>query len=76
MRNLEKEVKDSHKLALFNNNNQINGEKQYTDFNEPIKFISHKFDEFEKERKEQKKVIEELRGKDSSLNEKLNCLTE
>ena len=30
--------------------------------------------EFEKERQEQKKVIEELRGEVSSLNEKLNCI--
>ena len=38
--------------------------------------MSGKFDEFKKERQEQKKVIEELRGEVSSLNEKLNCFTE
>ena len=38
--------------------------------------MSDKFDEFEKERQEQKKVIEELRGEVSSLNEKLNGFTE
>ena len=38
--------------------------------------MSDKFDEFEKERQEQKKVIEELRGEVSSLTEKLNGVTE
>ena len=76
MRNLEKEDKDIHKLALSNNNNQIKGEKQLADLSESIKFISDKFDEFEKEWEEQKKLIEELRGEVSSLNEKLNGITE
>ena len=76
MRNIEKEVKDIHKLALSNNSNQIKGEKQLADLSKSIKFISHKSDEFEKEREEQKKVIEELRGEVSSLNEKLNGITE
>ena len=75
MRNLE-EVKDILKLALSSNNNQIKGEKQLADLSESIKFMSDKFDEFEKERQEQKKVIEELRGEVSSLNEKLNGFTE
>ena len=75
-RNLEKEEKDIHKLALSNNSNQIKGEKQLADLSNSIKFISHKFDEFEKEREEQKKVIEELRGEVSSLNEKLYSITE
>ena len=69
-------MKDIHKLALSNNNNQIKGEKQLADLSESIKFMSDKFDEFEKERQEQKKVIEELRGEVSSLNEKLNGITE
>ena len=75
-RNLEKEEKDIHKLALYSNSNQIKGEKQLADLSKSIKFISHKFDEFEKEREEQKKVTEELRGEVSSLNEKLNSITE
>ena len=76
LRNLEKEAKDNHKLALSVNNNQIKGEKQLADLSESIKFMSKKFDEFEKERKEQKKVIEQLRGEVFSLNEKLNGFTE
>ena len=61
LRNIEKEVKDTHKLALSNNNNnQIKGKKQLVDLSESIKFMSDKFDKFEKDRQEQKKVIEEL----------------
>ena len=76
LRNLEKEVKDIRKLALSNYNNQIKDEKQLADLSESIKFMSDKIDKFEKERQEQKKVIEELRGEVSSLNEKLNGFTE
>ena len=37
--------------------------------------MANKFDESEKERQEQKKMIEKLRGEVFSLNEKLNCIT-
>ena len=75
LRNSEKEVKDIHKLALFyNNSNQIKGEKQLADLSELIKFMSDKFDEFEKDGHEQKKVNEELRDEISSLNENLTVL--
>ena len=50
LRNLEKDMKDIHKMALSNNNNQIKGEKQLADLSESIKFMSDKFEEFEKER--------------------------
>ena len=63
-------------MALSVNNNQIKGEKQLADLSESIKFMSKKFDEFEKERKEQKKVTEQLRGDAFSLNEKFNGFTE
>ena len=76
LQNLENKVKDIHKLSLSNNNSQIKGEKQLADLSESVKFMSDKFDDFEKERQEQKKVIEKLRGEVSSLNEKLNGITE
>ena len=38
--------------------------------------MSYKFDEFEKERQEETKVIEELRREVSSLNERLKGITE
>ena len=38
--------------------------------------MSDKFDDYEKESQEQKKIIEELRSEVSSLSEKLNGITE
>ena len=76
LQNLENKVKDIHKLSLSNNNSQIKGEKQLADLSESVKFMSDKFDQFEKRRQEQKKVIEELRGEVSPLNEKLNAIAE
>ena len=38
--------------------------------------MSSKSDEFQKERQEQKKVIEKLRGEISSLNAKRDCIAE
>ena len=74
--NLEKKVKDIHKLVFFNNRNQIKREKQLADLNKLMKLLSNKFYEFEKERQEQKKVIEEVYGAVSFSNEKRNCITE
>ena len=76
MGNLEKKVKDIHKLVFFNNRNQIKREKQLADLNKLMKFLSNKFSEFEKERQEKKKVIEEVYGAVSFSNEKRNCITE
>ena len=69
-------MQDIHQLALSNNNNQIKDEKLLGDLSELIKFKSDEFDEFEKERQKQKKASEELRDEVSSLNEKLNGITE
>ena len=71
-------VKNIYKLAFSNNNNnnQIEGEKQLPNLSGSIKFMSNKFNEFEKGRQKQKKVIEELRSEIFSLNEKLDCITE
>ena len=69
-------MQDIHQLALSNNNNQIKYEKLLGDLSESIKFKSDEFDEFEKERQKQKKASEELRDEVSSLNEKLNGITE
>ena len=76
-KNLVKEVKDSHKFLFFNSTNQIRkDENQLVDISNLIKFMSNKFDPFEKERQEQEKVVEELRGEVFTLNEKLDCITE
>ena len=53
LRNLEKEVKDIHKLAL-SNNNQIKGEKQLADLSESIRFMSDKLTSLRRKTKTEK----------------------
>ena len=55
LRNLEKEVKDIHKLALSNNDNQIKGEKQLPDLSESIKFMSENLTSLRKRDKNRKR---------------------
>ena len=48
----------------------IKGEKQLTDLAGSVKFITSKFDELEKDRKEKEKKINNLKGEVSSITEK------
>ena len=74
---LEKlEVKFIHKVTFSNNNIQIKAEKQLVNLSELINYISNKFNKFEKERQEKKKVIGELRSEVFSLNEELDSVME
>ena len=63
-------------MALSKNNNRIKGKKQLAGLCELIKYMSNKFDEFEKERQEQEKEIKELRSEICFFNEKCNCIME
>ena len=63
-------------MALSKNNNRIKGKKQLVGLCELIKYMSNKFDEFEKERQEQEKEIKELRSEICFFNEKCNCIME
>ena len=48
---------------------QTKGELQLKDLNEAVNFISTKFDEYEKERKERKQIIKNLEENVSVMNE-------
>ena len=54
----------------------IKCEKQLVDLAESVKFITSKFDELEKDRKEKEKIINNLKGEVSYLSEKLGKLEE
>ena len=54
----------------------IKGEKQLVDLAESVKFMTSKFDELEKDRKEKEKIINNLKGEVSYLSEKLGKLEE
>ena len=57
-----------------NKNMHIKGEKQLVDLAESVKFMTSKFDELEKDRKQKEKIINNLKGEVSYLSEKLGKL--
>ena len=61
LKNLEKEVMELKDLASSNNANQIKGERQLLDLKDAVDFISNKFDDFERDRLEKKKIIKDLK---------------
>ena len=59
-----------------NKNMHVKVEKQLVDLAGSVKFITSKFDEVEKDRKEKEKIINNLKGEVSYLSEKLGKLEE
>ena len=53
---------------------QIKGELQLKDLNEAVNFISTRFDQYEKERKEREEVIKNLEEYVSVMNKKIENL--
>ena len=60
-----------HKQGNEINNTHIKGEKQLVDLAESVKFMTLKFDELKKDRKEKGNIINNLKGELSYLLEKL-----
>ena len=58
-------------MAQNSNDKQSKGEKQLSDLIEFINFMLERFNEFEKERKEKEKVIEDLQEKLYVLSNKV-----
>ena len=61
-------------MVRKNNETQIKGEKQLEDLTDLVKFMSSKFDEYEKERLEREARIVELESKVVSLSNKVEKL--
>ena len=55
--NLEAEVMEIYEQGNENKKMHIKDEKQLVDLVESVKFMSSKFDELEKDRKEKEKII-------------------
>ena len=53
---------------------QIKGELQLKDLSEAVEFIAKKFDQYETERKEKEKIINDLQGKVSEMTSELKVL--
>ena len=58
-------------MVRKNNETQIKGEKQLEEFTDSVKFMSSKFDEYEKERLEREARIVELESKVVFLSTKV-----
>ena len=63
MENIEKKMEELCIATKNTKESQIKGEMQVVSMNETINFISEKFDEFEKDRREKDKIIKNLSKK-------------
>ena len=63
MENIEKKMEESCIATKNTKGSQIKGELQQVSMNKTINFISKKFDEFEKDRREKNKIIKNLSRK-------------
>ena len=59
-----------------NRQTQIKGEQSLTDLSKSVKFITDKFDEYEKEREGKNEIIKKLNEKVSALTERSKVLEE
>ena len=69
LKNLEKEVKTIRSLVDQNRLAQIKSEQSLADLSKSVKFITDKFDEYEKECEEKNEIIK-------TLNEEVSPLTD
>ena len=60
LRNLEQKINDPYMLANSNKEMQIKGDKQLIDLTSSVEFLTSKFNELEKERKEKYELINSL----------------
>ena len=73
-RNVERQTQDIYTLAHSTQDHQIKDEKQLIDLTESINFVSDKFKEYEEDRAEKDKIIEDLKSDVDSLSTKIEKL--
>ena len=74
MRNLEKQVNQIFKMLEKTEDRQIKGECQLTDLVKSVEFITQKFDEYEKDRREKDAIIATLQNELKSASMKVEDL--
>ena len=74
LQNVEKSVKEIHEMQEKTQSSQIKGKSQLKEFSEAVEFITKKFDQYEAERKEKEKIINDLQGKVSEMSNELEVL--
>ena len=60
IKNVEKQIHDIHSKSKETKMSQIKGEQRLMDLNKTFNFISKKFDEYERDRADKEKIINEL----------------
>ena len=74
MQNLEKQVGQIFKMLEKTEDRQIKGECQLTDLAKGVEFITQKFDEYEKDRREKDAIIATLQNELKNANIKVEDL--
>ena len=74
MHNLEKQVRQIFKMLEKTNDSQIKGECKLTDLAKGVEFITQKFDEYEKDRREKDSIIATLQNELKSASMKVEDL--
>ena len=74
LQNVEKSVKEIHEMQEKTQSSQIKGELQLKKLNEAVEFITKKFDQYETEKKEKEKIINDLQGKVSEMSNEIEVL--
>ena len=75
LQNVEKVLRRYMKcFESFTQTSQIKGESQLKDLSEAVEFIAKKFDQYETERQEKEKIINDLQGKVSEISNEIEVL--
>ena len=74
MQNLEKQVSQIFKMLEKTEDRQIKGKCQLTDLAKGVEFITQKFDEYEKDRREKDAMIAALQNELNNSNIKVEDL--
>ena len=74
MKNLQEKMNELFQITFSTKDSQIKGELQLKELNEAVNFISTRFDQYEKERKEREEVIKNLEEYVSVMNKKIENL--
>lgn len=75
LRNVEIQMKKNYIVGQETKDSQIKGEQHLEELTKSVKFLSSKIDEYEQERKENQKVINDLTSNVAQLSEQVKKLT-
>ena len=74
LQNIEKSIKEIHEMQEKTQSSQIKGELQLKALSETVEFITKRFDQYEAEKKEKEKIINDLQEKVSEISDELEVL--